>query len=152
MQVSRQASRTEVKRAYHRAALQVHPDQLSALPEEQRHHAEEQFKTLNEAYHFLLNRLPPDARKQPLSDSSQGTDRADSTLSDRKSATAYGTFVATEQPPLYRTRFTIARIGLLIFGIPIVIHFFRVSSLAFGMMVLLAVIFTYLIFRFFEKL
>ncbi|KAF1983911.1 putative DnaJ domain protein [Aulographum hederae CBS 113979] len=48
--IARDASKTEVKKAYHKAALTSHPDKVS---EEERPHAEIRFKTIQRAYEIL---------------------------------------------------------------------------------------------------
>ncbi|KIW03637.1 uncharacterized protein PV09_05387 [Verruconis gallopava] len=50
LNVSRGATKIEIKKAYHKAALSSHPDKV---PEEQRKEAEVRFKTVQQAYDIL---------------------------------------------------------------------------------------------------
>ncbi|KAF2860010.1 DnaJ-domain-containing protein [Piedraia hortae CBS 480.64] len=50
LQISRTASKSEIKRAYHKAALANHPDKV---PQEERESAEIKFKSISRAYEIL---------------------------------------------------------------------------------------------------
>ncbi|RQM06345.1 hypothetical protein DH86_00001146 [Scytalidium sp. 3C] len=50
LEISKDASRAEIRKAYHKAALQHHPDKV---PEDQREEAELKFKAVSQAYEIL---------------------------------------------------------------------------------------------------
>ncbi|KAI7653080.1 hypothetical protein KC322_g18681, partial [Hortaea werneckii] len=50
LNVSKTASKAEIKKAYHKAALSSHPDKV---PEDQREEADATFKSISEAYEIL---------------------------------------------------------------------------------------------------
>ncbi|KAI9649324.1 DnaJ-like protein xdj1 [Ciborinia camelliae] len=50
--ISKDATKSEVKKAYHKAALQHHPDKVA---EDQREEADEKFKTVSQAYEILYD-------------------------------------------------------------------------------------------------
>eukprot|EP01132_Coremiostelium_polycephalum_P006672 gene6672-8254_t len=51
--IGKDASDSEIKKAYRKLALQYHPDKNSTLPEEEKAHAEKMFKDIGEAYGIL---------------------------------------------------------------------------------------------------
>jgi len=53
--VRQSCSETEIKKAYHSQAKQLHPDKHANKTEEQRHCAQEQFKTVKNAYETLID-------------------------------------------------------------------------------------------------
>ncbi|KAK9455198.1 hypothetical protein V1511DRAFT_499743 [Dipodascopsis uninucleata] len=59
--ISRAATRSEIKKAYHKAALASHPDKV---PEEEREEAEIRFKIVSQAYEILSD----DEKKQAYDD------------------------------------------------------------------------------------
>jgi len=64
LEVSKSASKEEIKKAYRKKALQYHPDRLTGMPEhlsELRKVAEEKFKEIQEAYEILSD---PEKRKK----------------------------------------------------------------------------------------
>ncbi|EDO00876.1 hypothetical protein SS1G_03350 [Sclerotinia sclerotiorum 1980 UF-70] len=50
--ISKDATKSEIKKAYHKAALQHHPDKVA---EDQREEADEKFKTVSQAYEILYD-------------------------------------------------------------------------------------------------
>ena len=50
LNISKSASKAEIKKAYHKAALSSHPDKV---PEDQREEADIKFKTVSQAYEIL---------------------------------------------------------------------------------------------------
>ncbi|KAJ3271017.1 hypothetical protein HK104_004768, partial [Borealophlyctis nickersoniae] len=69
--VSRDASESDIKKAYRKAALQYHPDKNSSLTDEEKVIAETKFKEIGEAYAVLS-----DPRKKELFDSGVDIDGA----------------------------------------------------------------------------
>jgi DnaJ family protein C protein 7 len=53
--VSQQASDSEIKTAYRKAALKYHPDKQASKSEEEKKSAENMFKAMGEAYEILSN-------------------------------------------------------------------------------------------------
>ena len=53
--VSQDASESEIKTAYKKAALKYHPDKQHSKSEEEKNKAEAMFKTIGEAYEVLSN-------------------------------------------------------------------------------------------------
>lgn len=51
--ISKDASESEIKKAYRKAAMKYHPDKFSGASEEERKQAEEKFKEINDAYQVL---------------------------------------------------------------------------------------------------
>lgn len=51
--VSKDASESDIKKAYRKAAMKYHPDKFSGASEEERKDAEEKFKEVNDAYQVL---------------------------------------------------------------------------------------------------
>ena len=53
LEVDRNASQDEIKRAYRRLAMKYHPDKVEGMGEEVKKNAEAQFREINEAYETL---------------------------------------------------------------------------------------------------
>ncbi len=53
LEINRNATHEEVKKAYHKMALKYHPDKVSYLGEDVLKAANEKFQKLNEAYHLI---------------------------------------------------------------------------------------------------
>ena len=51
--VSKDASDSEIKKAYRKAAMKYHPDKFSGADEKEKHEAEVKFKEINDAYQVL---------------------------------------------------------------------------------------------------
>ena len=51
--LSKNASESEIKKAYRKAAMKYHPDKFSNSSEAEKKEAEEKFKEINEAYEIL---------------------------------------------------------------------------------------------------
>ncbi|KAJ3406751.1 hypothetical protein HDV05_005835 [Chytridiales sp. JEL 0842] len=67
--ISRDASDSEIKKAYRKLALQYHPDKQASLPEEERQESDKKFKEISEAYGVLS-----DPQKKNMFDSGMDVD------------------------------------------------------------------------------
>jgi curved DNA-binding protein CbpA len=88
LNIHRQASKGEIKRAYHEAALRYHPDVRlhSFSTTEDRQSANDDFARINEAYHAILTRMKRTERHRPSSVHSNGTAGADADARARETA------------------------------------------------------------------